>query len=322
MLAIEQCWIVEQTVGYGFRDKSLISQALTAPSFVQDHPAEADNELLRLLGGSVLKTAITGEVLERLTTRTSVGIQATEWEGEIKELIAELTDPAFLRRRTSRLGLQRLYRIGFQEVYQPSRHVLDGLLEALIGAVYLDSNKNIAALGRTVALLIDLDGYLAGRRGEMEPRAKEELQLWCDLYGLGGASLFAGRAFGGVRCTCRVNLLGVSEQGFGATIEEAEIDASKRMLELLRSRYEDGLNRKTVLFHNSRSLLETYVRQNHMEPLAFSRESRPITGDIVYPYMYSCRVGGYTGYGMSESEEDAINAASDMILQSIGLVQA
>jgi len=126
---------LEKMINYCFSDKDLLMHALTHKTFAYESSEAIEfNERLEFLGDSVLNF-IVAEQLYRTNKYFS--------EGELTRRRANLVNNKFLGKRARDLGLGYYLRLGKGEDKQngaSNRTNLANALEALIGAVYLDSN--------------------------------------------------------------------------------------------------------------------------------------------------------------------------------------
>ncbi len=144
---------LERILGYRFRDRSLLRLALTHPSAVQEGGgASRHNQRLEFLGDAVLQLVVTHELYGRF---------ADAGEGLLTKARARLVNRRSLAAHAGNLGLGDYLRIGRCEAKSGGRErrsILGNALEALVGAVYLDSG--FAAAQRLVRRL--LQSELAG----------------------------------------------------------------------------------------------------------------------------------------------------------------
>jgi ribonuclease-3 len=126
---------LQARLGHTFRDPALLARALTHPSWLQDHPEEPEsNQRLEFLGDAVLQLVLT-EALFRLFP--------AEREGPLSKRRAALANGAFLARLAREIGLPAGLRLGASEETGGGRDkasALEDAFEALVGAVYLDSD--------------------------------------------------------------------------------------------------------------------------------------------------------------------------------------
>ncbi len=119
---------LQSRLQYRFVDELLLRRALTHRSFSADH-----NERLEFLGDSVLNLAVAALLFERLRTLP---------EGDLSRVRANLVKQDTLHKLALQLSLADVLQLGEGEAKsgghkRPS--ILADALEAVIGAVYLDT---------------------------------------------------------------------------------------------------------------------------------------------------------------------------------------
>ncbi len=126
---------LQHRLGHTFRDRTLLLRALTHPSFLADHPeAGPGNQRLEFLGDSVLQLVLTESLFQ---------LYPDEREGALSKRRAALTQGRFLSRLARDLGLDAGLLLGRSEEQTGGRQrasILEDGLEALIGAIFLDSD--------------------------------------------------------------------------------------------------------------------------------------------------------------------------------------
>lgn len=126
---------LQQRLGYEFRSTALLLEALTHPSYLQDHPpAGPHNQRLEFLGDSVIQFILTDALFREFTT---------EREGVLSRRRAVLSKGGFLTQMARDLGLDAALRLSKSENDSGGRtraSTLEDAFEALVGAVYLDSD--------------------------------------------------------------------------------------------------------------------------------------------------------------------------------------
>lgn len=139
---------LEARLGYTFRAPALLLQAVTHPSFLQQHPGETEsNQRLEFLGDAVLQLILTETLFARFPG---------DREGALSKRRAALTKGEFLGRLAHGLGLDACLRLSPGEEQSGGRQrpaALEDAFEALIGALYLDSD-----LATTRRVVLDLYG--------------------------------------------------------------------------------------------------------------------------------------------------------------------
>lgn len=173
---------IEHTIGYVFRDKSLLRQAFTRTSYCNEHGAAyQSNEILEFFGDSVLSAAIITLLLREHTERYAHGIKTGLTEGDFSNIKSKLSDKKNLSESTERLGLENYLLVGEGDEKlgikkEPS--VMEDLFESIVGAVYIDSGENMSAVLNTVSVMLDVKTYLTEKTAPMQS-FKNALQEWC-----------------------------------------------------------------------------------------------------------------------------------------------
>jgi ribonuclease-3 len=127
--------VLEARLGYRFRNQALLLEALTHGSYLQENPASgAHNQRLEFLGDAVLHFIITDALFRESTT---------EREGVLSRRRAILSKGQFLTQLARELGLDAGLRLNKSEDEAGGRaraSILEDAFEALVGALYLDSD--------------------------------------------------------------------------------------------------------------------------------------------------------------------------------------
>ena len=145
-------------LGYAFRDPALLARALTHRSWLQDQPGTGEsNQRLEFLGDAVLQLILTEALF---------ALFPDEREGALSKRRAALANGSFLARLARELGLATSLRLGRSEEAGGGRDkaaALEDACEALVGAVYLDSDLPTAR-----RVVLGWYGDLAARLAEVE----------------------------------------------------------------------------------------------------------------------------------------------------------
>lgn len=133
---------LQETLGLSFREQRLLRQALTHPSYINEHPEEAggSNQRLEFLGDAIIGLVVARELYRRHPELD---------EGALTELRAHLVRGQTLADVARRLGL--------------GHHLLLGQGEAASGGRERDSNLAAALEALAGAVLVDR-GYRAAQR--------------------------------------------------------------------------------------------------------------------------------------------------------------
>lgn len=128
--------VLEKSISYVFKDKNLVKEALTHRSYLNENPSWKlpDNERLEFLGDAVLELEVTEELFNRYPEYK---------EGQLTGLRAALVNYLMLAEVAKSFGLEKSVLLSRGEAKDTGRArdvILANAIEALIGAMYLDSN--------------------------------------------------------------------------------------------------------------------------------------------------------------------------------------
>jgi len=236
-MPVEPIDTFQNLLGYQFRHKDLLLEALTHKSYLnelrvseKDRTAQ-DNERLEFLGDAVLDLAISEHLLHLYPLST---------EGDLSKMKARIVSEVTLARVSRRLGVGQFLRLGRGEERTRGREkssILADGLEAVIAAIYLDGGFDTA---RTVLLKIFQEEiYRLDQRPE-DIDYKTELQECCQrdfdvlpVYRVSRESGPDHQKLFEVKLTIRDEVYGI---GRGRSKKEAEQQAAKQALERLSRR--------------------------------------------------------------------------------------
>jgi len=141
--------ILEKEIGYTFRDKSLLIQALTHSSYSSENnmPYASNNERLEFVGDAFLDATVGLDIYSRLPS---------EHEGVLSKKRAEVVCEKSLASIARKIGLGKYLYVGHGEELTGGRDkdsILADAMEAVIGAVVIDGGYDEAA-----RLIKDLTG--------------------------------------------------------------------------------------------------------------------------------------------------------------------
>lgn len=215
---------LESALGYLFVDKSLLELALTHRSY-----SASNNERLEFLGDSVLGVSVSSLLFHRFAKLS---------EGDLSRVRASLVKQATLAGIAERLGLSDHLRLGEGELKsggfrRPS--ILADTLEAILGAIYLDSGFEAAQRvieGLYQPILAHIDPGTVGKD------AKTLLQEYLQAHRLALPEYTVIATRGAAHdqefeVRCEVAALNISLQAAGTSRRAAEQSAAQRVLEQL-----------------------------------------------------------------------------------------
>jgi ribonuclease-3 len=219
---------LEERLGYRFSDRSVFEAALTHRSYQAENVTAADNERLEFLGDAVLGLAVTTYLYASYPTMS---------EGQMAKVRAASVSKDELTAVATEIGLQQQLRLGRGEEVTGGRaksSILANAMEAVIGAIYLDSGFEQAS-NVVLSLWKDRINLRAQRPGgaDHKTRLQEVLaasglipQYFVEASGPDHRKEFHAR----------VQVSGVVRgEGSGASKREAEQEAARAALASLTS---------------------------------------------------------------------------------------
>lgn len=178
--------VIQEKIGYKFKEQYLLTQAFTRSSYAQENQNREDNEKLEFVGDKVLDFIVVkkltnsygfkSEALVQTHESVEKGEPATEKnlvleenfefsfsESEMTEIKKQLVQTKFLSKAIEKLELEQYLLMGKGDIknnVQNELHVKEDLLEAIVGAVAIDSSWNMDAVEKVIDVILDLDYYI------------------------------------------------------------------------------------------------------------------------------------------------------------------
>ena len=170
---------IENKIGYTFTNKTLLKQAFTRSSYAKEHYVES-NEVLEFIGDSILGMIVTKHLANRY--ETVFELSPNEFicelnEAELSEYKISLVERSSLAIATEKAELHNYLLMGNNDIannVQNQASVKEDLLEAILGAIAIDSNWNFKVLENVVEKLIDINSRLESTE-EHETEYKKQL---------------------------------------------------------------------------------------------------------------------------------------------------
>lgn len=218
---------LQDRLQHQFMNPALLLRAVTHRSFSADH-----YERLEFLGDSVLNLVVSDVLYARLSALP---------EGDLSRIRANLVKQDTLHALALELGLPTVMRLGEGEArsggsQRPS--ILADVLEALIGAVYLDAGYEVAKiLVQRLFKAVEINPTMQA----IGKDPKTELQEWLQgrkmnlpLYRVAGTQGAAHKQTFDVEC--EIIELQLSERGTGGSRRAGEQAAAAAMLQTLKAK--------------------------------------------------------------------------------------
>lgn len=221
---------LEELIGYKFKSKDLLKEALTHRSYLNEEPdwKSAHNERLEFLGDAVLELIVTEELFNRYPNYT---------EGQLTPIRSALVNYLMLAQIARSLNLDEFILLSRGEAKDTGRArdvILANAIEALIGGIYLDGKYEPAKafVGRFV--LRELEdvirrGLYRDPKSVLQEKVQEKLKVTPTYKviresGPDHAKVFIVGAYFGDKLIA---------QGEGQSKQDAEVEAAKAALEKL-----------------------------------------------------------------------------------------
>ncbi len=218
-------------LNYSFKNQELLSEAFRHPSYVyeKDDPGVSDNQRLEFLGDAVINLAISHLLMESFPEMK---------EGDLSKYRASLVSESGLHFIARELELGDYLLLGKGEERTNGRKkpsILTDALEALIGAIYLDSGftdalRVIEGIFSPLLNRIGLDGSINDFKTELQEYSQEAFQATPEYRLEKETGPDHNKTFY-VAVYLKGNVLG---RGEGKSKKEAEQRAAKEALACLR----------------------------------------------------------------------------------------
>jgi ribonuclease-3 len=137
--------VLETRIGYRFVNSSLLVEAMTHRSFVNENAGATSNERLEHLGDAVLGLIVTDELFRLFDDDN---------EAEMTEKRKLLVNEAACAKLAESIELGRYLRLGHGEHLRGGRYqagLLANAFEALVGAIHVDSERDFST-ARSIVL--------------------------------------------------------------------------------------------------------------------------------------------------------------------------
>ena len=211
--------------GYQFKRRELLEQALTHRSFSRG----ANNERLEFLGDSVLNLIISNFIYRRFESAS---------EGRLSRIRASLVKQDTLAEVAREIGLGDHIQLGGGELKSGGfrrASILSDALEALIAAIYLDSNyaqaeKTVLHLFDDLLQAVDVESSLKDAKTKLQEYLQGR-QKPLPLYKVIQTN---GKSHDQVfTVSCELSDLDLHSEGKGSSRKKAEQQAAHNLLQKL-----------------------------------------------------------------------------------------
>jgi len=209
---------LEKILNYSFKNRNLLYDALTHASYSSDFEKRNKNEKLEFLGDAVLNAVITFLLYKKYKERD---------EGFLSNARSYLVKRETLTEIGKKIGLEKYMR--FENNISPyDSKIISNILEALIGAIYLDGGmrKVKSVVKRLFTPYFDEEKLeQKNPKNVLQEYAQKELGVLPKYRCVRNVK-------GRFTVTCKVGKE-FSGKGFGRTKKEAEMEAARNILKLI-----------------------------------------------------------------------------------------
>ena len=211
--------------GYQFNSEELLEQALTHRS----HSRNENNERLEFLGDSVLNLIISNFIYRRFEDAS---------EGRLSRIRASLVKQDTLAGVAREIGLGDHIRLGGGELKSGGfrrASILSDVLEALIAAIYLDSDylqaeKVVLRLFDDLLQAVDVDSSMKDAKTKLQEYLQGRQKPLPDYQVMQTSGKSHDQVF---TVSCEVGDLDLHSEGRGSSRKKAEQQAADNLLQML-----------------------------------------------------------------------------------------
>lgn len=214
-------------IGYQFRQQDLLEQALTHRSYSRSN----NNERLEFLGDSILNLIISNHIYLRFTDAD---------EGDLSRIRASLVKEESLAQIAMDIGLGDHIRLGGGELKSGGfrrASILSDALEALIAAIYLDSDyaqteATVLRLYHGQLQTVDENANLRDPKTQLQEYLQAR-KMHLPRYQVEQTS---GKSHNQVfTISCNIADLELQSKGKGSSRKKAEQQAAQKILDILET---------------------------------------------------------------------------------------
>lgn len=323
MLKKEALVTIEQTIGYQFKDRQLISQAFTRSSYHYEHTEEQSNEVMEFVGDSVLSLLVVDNLLDRYTDKDGSGLYSCLNEGDFSSIRSFMVNKSFLAKKMKKLELHQFLRMSLGDEKQGidnSISVLEDLFESIVGAVYLDTGRNLSKTKKIIIPLLEIDNELDEYDGKIKISYKNLVQEWCAKYGYDRPVYKNCQTNDGFISTCYIKEQGVEGKGKGRNVKDAEKEAAEIAYMQLED-IESSFAGVDISFENAINMLQEYCQNKDIPKPKYETIKDIIFDDNSHEFTVRCVLNGKNTNGKGERVKEAKKEAAYKMLECLGLIK-
>jgi len=219
---------LERRINYSFNRRELLERALLHRSYAFEKGMAENYEVLEFLGDSVIGLIVSEILVERFPQKS---------EGELSQIRAFLVSEASLSRLARSIELGKFILLGRGERKtggEEKESILCDVLEALFGAIYLDSDFETARRVFREVLLEEMWRVFSSRKVHKDYKSQLQEYAQGKLKTRPAYEIVEERGPEHRKeFTVRCSLAGKTATGRGRSKKEAQQEAARKMLEIL-----------------------------------------------------------------------------------------
>ena len=323
MLKKEALQTIEQTIGYEFRDKQLISQAFTRSSYHYEHIEVQSNEVMEFIGDSVLSLLVVNYLVDRYTDKDGSGLYSCLDEGEFSAIKSYLVNKSFLATKMRKLDLHKYLRMSVGDEKQGvdcGISVLEDLFESITAAVYLDTGRSLNETETVILPLLEIEKELDEYDGKFKLSYKNLVQEWCDKYDCEKPRYETYQTIDGFVSTCFVDEYSVKGEGKGNNGKEAEKCAAE-ITYLQLQNVESSFVGDEITYENAINMLQEYCQNEDIAKPLYETVHDEVLDDNSHEFTVRCILGSRYIEGTGAKVKDAKKESAYNMLAALGLIK-
>ena len=221
---MKQIELLETIISYTFKNKSLLIEAMTHPSLSGKKTNPSNYQRLEFLGDKVLGFIVARKLFSIMPKAT---------EGEISKKHSEIICGTSCSDIAFKIGLERFVLLAQSQEKDGGRSnpkILENALEALIGAIYIDSNLETAE-----AIVLKLFEVEKRSFEKNMTNAKSILQEWMQKNYAGKTPIYKSTQLpdGTFEVTAIIEVISKTATGNAKTIKDAQKIAATKLIKEL-----------------------------------------------------------------------------------------
>ena len=320
------CATIEGIIGYTFRNKGLLTQAFTRASYRNEHKGNPDNEVLELIGDSVLALTVLS-YFKRSYTEVNENGMTTSWsEGKLSALKSSVVGKKYLSYRMKQLDLQRYLRmskgdLGTGIIREES--VLEDLFESIAGAIYVDSEMNFYATSKVVCKMLNITEIMDNNQEMIHISYRNDLQEWSqDKKHFFGMPIYEEEALANGNFFVTVRL---PNSDYFATAEDRNTKkaceaAARTLLAKLKAFQTQDLNEPIQKLPNYIGRLQEHAQARHVPLPVYVDAKDEYLPDHTHRFTVTCTYLGKTVNGIGSAKTAAKRNAAEEMMKLLKLI--